>query len=100
MKAVTRESRVVCLEVQAVLPGEVVALQESHDRRGVVVVLMFRRLLRLWLDEQRSLEADAVLVLRDHCQEARERSEERRVGKEWRPGWSLARSNRTAAGRR
>src|SRR5438046_3901835 len=72
MKAVTRESRVVCLEVQAVFAGEVVAPQESHDRRGVVVVLMFRRLLRLWLDEQRSLEADAVLVLRDHCEEARE----------------------------
>src|SRR5205085_7841641 len=54
MEAMPREGRVVCLEVEAVLPGEVVAPQESHDRRGVVVVLMFRRLLRLWLDEQRS----------------------------------------------
>src|SRR5439155_16330612 len=72
MKAVTREGRVVRLEVEAVLTREIVTLKETDDGGGVVVVLVLRRLLRLGLDEERAGEADPVLVLRDHRQEPRE----------------------------
>src|SRR5207245_259780 len=72
MEAVAGEGRVVCLEIEAVLIRESVTLKEAHDRRGVVVVLVLGRFLWLRLDEERSLETDAVLVLRDHRKEARE----------------------------
>jgi len=49
-----------------------VPLKETHDGRGVVVVLVLRRLLRLRLDKEHPCEADPVLVLSDHRQEARE----------------------------
>ena len=55
-----------------VLALEAVADQEAVDRRGVVVVLVLRRLHRLGLDEQRGLETDLVLVLGDQVQEPRE----------------------------
>src|SRR5205823_13185818 len=50
----------------------IVTPQESGDGRGVIVVLMLCRLLRLRLDEERAGEADAVLVLGDEREEARQ----------------------------
>src|SRR5204863_181617 len=69
VEAVAGERRVVRLEVQAVLGSQIVALEESDDRRDVVVVLVLRRLLWLRLDEERALEADPVLVFRDERKE-------------------------------
>ena len=50
--------------------AQVVADQERVDRRRVVVVLVLRGLLRLGLEEQGALEADAMLVLGDQRQES------------------------------
>ena len=72
VEAVPRQRRVVDLEVEPILVGQVVSLEEARDRRAVVVVLVLGRLLRLRLDEQRALEADPVLVLGDHRQETGE----------------------------
>jgi hypothetical protein len=49
-----------------------VAKEEAVDRGDVVVVLVLRRLLRLRLQEEQPVEADAVLVLGDKGQEARQ----------------------------
>jgi hypothetical protein len=58
------------LEVELVLAVEAVAGQEPvHDRR-LGVVLMLGRLHGLGLDQQRALEADAVLVLGNQVEEA------------------------------
>ena len=72
MEAVAGQRRVVRLDVDPVLALEAVPDQEAVDRRGVVVVLVLGRLLRLGLEQQRALEADLVLVLGDEVQEAGE----------------------------
>ena len=66
----TRERRVVGLDVQAVLVLEAVPDEEAMDGRRVIVVLVLRRLHGLGLDEQRAREPDPVLVLRDEVEEA------------------------------
>ena len=48
------------------------ALQEAIHRRGIEIVLMLGRLVRLGLDQDRAREADLVLVLDHHRQEAAE----------------------------
>src|SRR2546428_7721550 len=50
MKAVTREGRVVRLEVEAGLTPAIVTLKETDDRRSVVVVPVPRPLLRAGLE--------------------------------------------------
>ena len=72
LEAVAGQRGVVRLDVHPVLVGEVVAHEEGIHGGGVVVVLMLRRLLRLWLEQQGSGESDPVLVLRDEAQESRE----------------------------
>src|SRR6185503_13448859 len=69
MEAVAGQGGVVRLEVELVLVLEAVADEETVDRRGIVVVLVLCRLLRLRLDEQQPLEPDPVLVIGDHRQE-------------------------------
>ena len=69
VEAVAGQRRVVGLDVDPVLRLQAVADQEAVDGRGVVVVLVLGRLLRLRLDQQRALEPDPVLVLRDEVQE-------------------------------
>ena len=72
LEAVAGQRGVVRLDVDPVLVREVVAHEEGIHRRGVVVVLMLRRLLRLRLEQQRPGEPDSMLVLRDEAQESRE----------------------------
>ena len=69
MERVAGQRRVVRLDVQPVLVLEAVPDEEAVDRRGVVVVLVLRRLHRLGLDQERPLEPDRVLVLGDEMQE-------------------------------
>ena len=72
LEAVAGQRGVVRLDVDPVLVREVVAHEEGIHRRGVVVVLMLRRLLRLRLEQQGPGEPDSMLVLRDEVEESRE----------------------------
>ena len=72
MEAVTRERGVIDFEVQPELVFESVAVEKGAHRRRIVIVLMLGRLVRLRLQEQGPLEADAMLVFDDEMQEARE----------------------------
>ena len=72
VEVVARQRGVVDLDVDLDLVLEPVLLEEGEHRRDVVVVLVLGRLHRLRLDEQRALEADRVLVLDHHVQEAAE----------------------------
>ncbi len=65
LERVPGEDRVALLEVQLHLVLQAVAVQEPGDRGDVIVVLVFGRLLRLGLDQDRALEADLVLVIDD-----------------------------------
>src|SRR5581483_9902342 len=65
-----RQGRMVDLDVDSYLLGEAVLLQEGEHRRDVPVVLMFGGLEGLGLDEDRPFEADAMLVLDHHREEA------------------------------
>ena len=70
LERVAGEVGVVLLDVDFHVFGQPPFLQEAVDGRDVIVVLVLGRLARLGLDEQRSLEADLVLVLHRHGQEA------------------------------
>ncbi len=72
LEAVTRERRVVHLDVDLDLALEAVLLQERQYVGDVVVVLVLGRLVGLRLDQDRALEADLVLVLDDELHEAAE----------------------------
>ena len=71
-EVVAGERGVVDLDVDLDLVGEVVLLQERMHRGDVVVVLVLGRLERLWLEQDRAAEPDALLVLDDHRQEPRQ----------------------------
>ncbi len=71
-EVVAGQGRVVHLDVDADVLGEVVLLQEGVDSGDVVVVLVLGRLEGFRLDEDGSLEADGVLVFDDEVQEASE----------------------------
>ena len=60
----------VLLDVDLHVVGQSPFLEEAVNRRDVEVVLVLGRLARLGLDQQRALEADLVLVLDRHRQEA------------------------------
>ena len=70
MERVTRQRRVVGFDIHLDLFFQSELLQEAVDRRHVVVVLMLGRLLRFWLNQQRTLEADFVFMLDHHLHEA------------------------------
>ena len=72
VEVVTRECRVVGLDVDLDLVLEAVLLEKGVHRRDVVVVLVLGGLHALRLDEQCPLEPDRVLVLDDHVHEATE----------------------------
>ena len=61
---------VVDLDVDAYLVRQAVLLQEGEHGGDVAVVLVLGGLKGLGLDQDRALEADAVLVLHDHGEEA------------------------------
>ena len=65
----SRERRVIDLDVDLDLLRQPIALQEGEHGGDVVIVLVLGGLERLGLDEDRALEADAVLVLHDHGEE-------------------------------
>lgn len=56
------QRRVVRFNVELEVVLQAVLVQESYDRHGVVVVLVFGRLLRLGLDEQLALKPYLLLV--------------------------------------
>ena len=62
----------VRLEVDLDFLVEAVAQQKAVDRRSVVVVLVFGRLARLRLDQDRALETYSVFVVDHHVKEAAE----------------------------
>ena len=70
VERVARQGGVVDLDVDPELVEQVVTVQEAVDGRAVVVVLVLGRLLRLGLEQQCPGEADRVLVLGDHGEEA------------------------------
>ena len=72
LERVIGEHGVADLDIELDLLLEPEAAQEAGDRRDVEIVLVLGRLLRLRLDQQNALEADLVLVLDDHRQEAAE----------------------------
>ena len=72
LEGVAGEDGVVLLDVDLDLFLEAELLQHAPDRADVEIVLVLGRLLRLGLDEDGALEADLVLVLDDHGQEAAE----------------------------
>ena len=72
LEAVAGERCMVGFDVDLHLVLEAVALQEAVHRRGVKIVLMLGGLVRLRLDQDRAVEADAMLVIDDERQEAAE----------------------------
>ncbi len=72
LEAVPGQGGVVDLEVELVLAGQVVPFEEAEHGGHVVVVLVLGRLLRLGLDQERTLEPDPVLVLGDQMKESGE----------------------------
>ena len=72
LEGMAGEDGVVLLDVDLDLVLEVVGLQHPVDGADVEIVLVLGRLLRLRLDQDRALEADLLLVLDHHRQEAAE----------------------------
>ena len=66
----TCQRRVVSLNIQFDLFFQTKLLEEAVNGRGVVIILMLGRFLRLRLDQQRALEARFVFVLNHHLHEA------------------------------
>src|SRR5210317_991423 len=69
---VTRESRVVSLDVQFELSHEIVLAEKVQTGSRVRVILMRRRFARLWLNKEVACEAYLLLVVHRHAQECRE----------------------------
>ena len=62
----TRQRCVIDLDVNLDLLRQPITLQESEHGGHIVIVLVFGRLERLRLDENRAFEADAVFVIHHH----------------------------------
>src|SRR5262245_27254037 len=63
------ERRVIGLDVELEDLVEGVCAQKRHARRRVRIVLMGRRLLRLWLDEERAIPVQLLCVVDRHAEE-------------------------------
>ena len=70
LEGVAGKDRVALLDIDLHFLLQPVAPEKAVDGGDVVVVLVLGRLLRLRLDQDRALEADAVLVVDDHAEEA------------------------------
>ena len=70
VERVARQRGVVGLNVHFNLFFQTELLQEAIHRRHVVVILVLRRFLRFWLNQQRAAEADFVLVVDNHLHKA------------------------------
>src|SRR5690606_34169534 len=66
------EDRVALLDIDLHLVFETVAAQEAVYGRDVEIILVLGWLLRLRLDQDRTLKADLVLVIDDEREEASE----------------------------
>ena len=66
---VTRQGRVIRLDVELEVVLEVVLAEEADHRLRVVVVLVLGRLARLRLDQEREVGANLLLVVHRHAQE-------------------------------
>ena len=69
-KAVPGQDRVALFQVQLHLFFQAVFLQEAVTGCGVIIILVLGRFLRFRFHQDRTLEADPVLVLDHHVQEA------------------------------
>ena len=69
LEAVPRERGVVRLDVELEMLFEAEGAEEGDAARDVEIVLVFRRLLRLRLDQELTLEADALGVIDRQVQE-------------------------------
>src|ERR1700722_10175216 len=67
MKRVTREGRMIRLDIHFYFVLQAKLHQETVNGRDIEIVLMLSRLRRLRLDQERALEAALVLVLHDHA---------------------------------
>ena len=72
LEGVTGERRVVRLDVEPEIPVEPVLREETADCRGVEIVLVLRRLLRLRLYVKVAPKTYASRVFRGYLQEERE----------------------------
>jgi hypothetical protein len=72
LEGVAGQDRVALLDIDLDLVFQAVALEETVNGGHVEIVLVLGRLLRLRLDQDRALEADLVLVIDDHGEEAAE----------------------------
>ena len=70
MERMTGQRRVVRFDVQFDLFFQAELFQETIDGRSVVIILMFGWLLRFGFNQQRTLEANLVLVLNDQLHKA------------------------------
>jgi hypothetical protein len=70
LEGVAGEGGVVGLDVELEVLFEAVGAEEGDAAGDVEVVLVLGRLLRLGLDEELALEADALGVIHGHVQEA------------------------------
>ena len=70
LKAMPRQCGVVGFNIDLDFALQTVAAQKSVDCGYIVIVLMLGGFARLGLDQDRAFEANLVLVLHHHVQEA------------------------------
>ena len=68
-ETVSCQRRVIGFNFDLDLVFQPVPFEKAVDGRDVVIVLVLHRLVRLWLDQDRALEADLVLVFDHHRHE-------------------------------
>ena len=62
----------VCLDINPHFVFKAKAFEETVDRLRIEIILVLGWLMRLWLDQNRALEADLVFVFDDQRQETAE----------------------------
>ena len=72
LDGMARQRGVIGLQVELEMVDEIIFAQEIQASRGIGIVLMFGRLLRLRLDIQLAFEANLPLVINRHVQKRRQ----------------------------
>ena len=67
-KRMARQNRMALLDIDLHLALQPEVLEKAVYRRHIIIILMFRRFLRLGFNQDRALEPDLVLVIDHHLQ--------------------------------